>query len=550
MTSAGGASERSSVDRTLRSRHLVTLIGLLALFLISTLTFLSRHPFHWDGAQFVLGVHDYSVVLHQPHPPGYPLFIGAAKLISFFLSPYRSLQLESLLFALAAVGAVYFLGLEIWRSRLAAWVGAVCLMFNPLFWLYRETGLTYTVDAFAGPVLALLLLKGWQGRPGLLLWGALFLGLISGFRPSLSFLLLPLLLGVTWVAGSTALLLSATFLWFIGLLSWTLPMLKLDGVDLTLQAIFELLNPVARSPDASSFFHQRWLETGRLASHLAGSMNLLWLSCGWGFAISLRRLNPSALRRFLVVACLWFCPPLLFFSAVHFGQIGYLLILLPIPCLLTAGVFCGGRFRVGSGLALAALLICNLVLFSTDLTGYIDPRFRPRSARDRAIAMLGKKTPSLFGLNRRLLDENDRRMDAFLSCITRFSPSEVIVISGPISSSVYRTHWPIPIDDVYRNLGAELPGYRILVPSREAQAVFETHQYRTQAHDTIEFQLPASVRHLAATVDSIPEHCSPSGIEFQRLDFQGQSCFVADVNESFSFCGIRFVVERSQGSHR
>ncbi len=38
---------------------------------------------------------------------------------------------------MAAVGAVYFLGLKIWRSRLAAWVGAVCLMFNPLFWLYR-----------------------------------------------------------------------------------------------------------------------------------------------------------------------------------------------------------------------------------------------------------------------------------------------------------------------------------------------------------------------------------------------------------------------------
>jgi len=73
-------------------------------------------------------------------------------------------------------------------------------MFTPLFWLYRETGLTYTVDAFAGPLLALLL------------WSALFLGLISGFRPSLSFLLLPLLLGVILANGSGHLLLKGTSL--------------------------------------------------------------------------------------------------------------------------------------------------------------------------------------------------------------------------------------------------------------------------------------------------------------------------------------------------
>ena len=409
------------VERTLRPRHLLILFGLLALFLVSSTVFLSRHPFHWDhwdGAQFVLAVHDYSVVLHQPHPPGYPLFVAAAKLISSFFSPYRSLQLVSLLFALAAVGAMYLLGLEIWRSRLAGGVGAVCLMFNPLFWLYRETGLTYTVDAFAGPVLALLLLKGWRGRPGLLLWGALFLGLVSGFRPSLSFLLLPLLLGVVWAAGSTSLLARAILLWLAGLLSWALPMLKLDGVEVTLRAMFELLNPAAASPGASAFFLHRWSETGRLTGHLAGSMNLLWFSGAWGLAVGLRRLDRQTLRRLLIVAGLWFLSPLLFFSAVHFGQIGYLIILLPLPCLLTAGAFCGGQFRLGSGVALAVVLFTNLLLFSVDFTRYIDPRFRPRGPGERALVMIGKQTPSLWGLNRRLLDENDRRLDVFSSCIS------------------------------------------------------------------------------------------------------------------------------------
>src|SRR5688572_19602995 len=35
----------------------------------------------WDEALFCLGVRDYNVVQHHPHPPGYPLFLAAAKLM-------------------------------------------------------------------------------------------------------------------------------------------------------------------------------------------------------------------------------------------------------------------------------------------------------------------------------------------------------------------------------------------------------------------------------------------------------------------------------------
>ena len=117
MTSAGRASERR-VDQTLPPRHFLPLGSLLGLFLISTAAFLARHPFHWDGAQLVLGFQDYSVVLHQPHPPGYPLFIGAAKLMSFFLSPYRSLQLESLLLPWPRLARSIF---WVWKSGRVAW---------------------------------------------------------------------------------------------------------------------------------------------------------------------------------------------------------------------------------------------------------------------------------------------------------------------------------------------------------------------------------------------------------------------------------------------
>ena len=35
-----------------------------------------------DSINFALGVRDFDVAEHQPHPPGYPVFILAAKIVN------------------------------------------------------------------------------------------------------------------------------------------------------------------------------------------------------------------------------------------------------------------------------------------------------------------------------------------------------------------------------------------------------------------------------------------------------------------------------------
>src|SRR5688572_15475245 len=58
----------------------------------------ARAPFDWDEGLFSLAVRDYDVTQHHPHPPGYPLFIVAAKFFHLFgLSEFRSLQAVVLL---------------------------------------------------------------------------------------------------------------------------------------------------------------------------------------------------------------------------------------------------------------------------------------------------------------------------------------------------------------------------------------------------------------------------------------------------------------------
>ncbi|HEX7421580.1 MAG TPA: hypothetical protein VF505_16940, partial [Thermoanaerobaculia bacterium] len=43
---------------------------------------LARSPWDWDEILFSLALRHYDVALHHPHPPGFPLFIAAAKLFT------------------------------------------------------------------------------------------------------------------------------------------------------------------------------------------------------------------------------------------------------------------------------------------------------------------------------------------------------------------------------------------------------------------------------------------------------------------------------------
>jgi hypothetical protein len=54
--------------------------ALAVLFLAAHLPWLVSAPTDFDEANFVLGLRDFDVATHQPHPPGYPVFIALGKL--------------------------------------------------------------------------------------------------------------------------------------------------------------------------------------------------------------------------------------------------------------------------------------------------------------------------------------------------------------------------------------------------------------------------------------------------------------------------------------
>jgi hypothetical protein len=199
-----------------------------------------------DAVNFALGVRDFDVAQHQPHPPGYPLFIALGKLSTAAVEAagvaapaVRGLSLWS-----AISGAVLLLlmfGLwrtidgDQWRAAAAA-VIAVCA---PLFWftalrpLSDMTGLAMAAGSMA--LVARALPRRWAAGSfesgTALVAGALVAGLAAGFRSQTAVLTGPLLLvallapsGVTRRMRAAAV--SAAGL---GAAAWAIPLVAASG---------------------------------------------------------------------------------------------------------------------------------------------------------------------------------------------------------------------------------------------------------------------------------------------------------------------------------
>ena len=53
----------------------IKILFIVVLSLILRLLYISPWLEDWDSVQFALAMNNYSLDLHQPHAPGYPLYI-------------------------------------------------------------------------------------------------------------------------------------------------------------------------------------------------------------------------------------------------------------------------------------------------------------------------------------------------------------------------------------------------------------------------------------------------------------------------------------------
>jgi hypothetical protein len=140
--------------------------------------------FDWDEALFSLGVRDYEVTDHRPHPPGYPLFIAAAKVVALTgLDAFRCLQVVVVLGAMFIFPALFWLAREIGFDFTTAVSGAAIYAFLPNVWIYGGTGFSDVPSATLVFVACALLLRGRRDARAYIL-GAAVLGIAAGIRPA------------------------------------------------------------------------------------------------------------------------------------------------------------------------------------------------------------------------------------------------------------------------------------------------------------------------------------------------------------------------------
>ena len=181
---------------TRRQRNLV--IAIAVIVALTRLLALSKTLWDWDEALFTLGVGDYDVPSHRPHPPGYPLFILAAKIVQVIVrDDFRAVQSVVLLASLALFPALFALARELRFPFAVAAAGAALCAFFPNVWYYGGTALSDIPSLVLVCFAAALLLRGCRERRAYVL-GALMLGVAAGVRPQNLLIGLAPALVATW----------------------------------------------------------------------------------------------------------------------------------------------------------------------------------------------------------------------------------------------------------------------------------------------------------------------------------------------------------------
>jgi hypothetical protein len=122
------------------------LVALSFLFLLAHAACLPSTFADLDAINFALGVRDFDVAQHQPHPPGYPVFIGVAKVSTAAIAAFgiEDPSVRGLAVLSAVSGALLILLIfqfaraMLGDEYLAGWT-AIVVGLSPLFIMMSAT---------------------------------------------------------------------------------------------------------------------------------------------------------------------------------------------------------------------------------------------------------------------------------------------------------------------------------------------------------------------------------------------------------------------------
>ena len=468
-----------------------------AVALLAAATVLSRAPLftprlaHWDAVNYALGLHEFNVAAHQPHPPGSPYYIWLGRAALALLGDDNA-ALVSLSVA-ASAGAVltaYALGRVLFGPRTGL-LAALILMTQPVFWGYGTMGTPWTLLAFLALTIGLTCAWLMRGRTGVVLPSAALMGLASGFRLDATVLLMPVWVWAVWRAERRwPRRLLALAVVAASALAWIVPVAASSGgFTLWSERLLALFAPV--EPSAASVVRQfasnTFIAFGTLALAVGPALGLGLASRAPG-PLDLRPTAPD--RRTRAFWLLWIGPAFVFLWLVDSTEPGHALVFGGALSALAAAVLVR-LTRTGPRLGLCATL---LVAGQAGLFFFAAPwPERPAAWAPNAMVL----NVSASGLR-----EQQASLDAALTTIRRgFDPRDSLVLT-------------ITGQDPYRFMMYYLPEFRVRRLDPAAGSVLDARARRQGAWREVDGCLADTpdIRHVVWVLRTRSEpNTSPSG---------------------------------------
>jgi hypothetical protein len=393
--------------------------ALAMLFLIAHVLSLPSTLEDIDSLNFALGIHDFDPTRHQPHPPGYPVFIGLAKAARAIVD--GDAQALALLGALFGALAVFPLirvyedlgsleGQSEPTRTLIALLAVLLCVTSPLYWFNAArpmsdiAGLCFTLAAQAALVGAFVRQRLNPARTPealadsgrMIVLGAFLSALAIGVRSQALWLTLPMLAVVLVQRagrGAAGAVLGSAMAFTIGVMIWAIPLVIATGGPMAYQTAisaqgsedFSGVDMLYRNPGAR-----------RLAFALLETFIYPWASpaLGWTIFVLASVGKASLLRRCPRVVLLlgalvgpYLLIHLLFHETV---TTRYALPLIPVMALLAAkGLAVLIRSGPMTSAAAAVLVVWSLVLTLPSIRVYArdgSPAFAALSELRRRMA--------------------------------------------------------------------------------------------------------------------------------------------------------------------
>ena len=336
-----------------------------AVFLLTRLPAMS-HYLSIDNVNLAFALENFDPRIHQPQPPGYPLFVLFTRILNvLFHDAEKTFALTSILVSALCLPLAYALGRRMFNSFVGR-AAVFLLLVSPPFWYGTLEGPLRPCLALFSLLTAYCAWRCWQGETSFMIWGALALGIGSGFRPDLGVYLFPVWLLSAWMGTrSFGAVVRGLVVLTVVVLSW------LGGMAYAVGGLRELYNlnieyVVSQSRGESVVMGAAQSGWIRQMSRLVVWNGTIVLASLVAIPLAFqhrKRLaaGPGALM-FMVA---WLVPGFAFQALIHVADPGHTLFSIPAMCLVAAFLIHSASHYSDSArdALLAASLIFNMTVF-------------------------------------------------------------------------------------------------------------------------------------------------------------------------------------------